>query len=663
MQQMTTPNGILADTTLNAAEAEALLDGLAAAPPSGNTAALQPLIPGNPDWAALHAYLRRRHEEWRRAIDGGDKSARLQALREALKQQGADAFLIPRGDEHFGEYVPLCAERLAWLTGFTGSAGLAVAGPEQAAIFVDGRYTLQVRAETDATLFEPRHIGDEPPHEWIVEHLAGKVLGYDPMLHAPAAIARLKKHCRKAGVKLRALKENPVDAIWEDRPPPPLGPVIAHPLGYAGRKSTEKCRECARAVAAQGADAAILIAPDSIAWLLNIRGGDVPCTPLALSFAILHADGGVDWFVDERKLTPEARNSLHRQVRRHPPAALAEAVRDLGRQGRTVLIDAHATGIWFPLAVTAAGGNIIEGSDPCQRPKARKNKTERDGARAAHRRDGIAMCRFLHWLDEQVARGNDLDELTVVRVLRDFRARSDLFRDVSFETIAGAGANGAINHYRVSEKSNAPLVPGGLLLLDSGGQYPDGTTDITRTIAIGTVKDEEIRDRFTRVLMGHIDLACLRFPVGTNGGQIDAFARAALWRNGLDYDHGTGHGVGAYLSVHEGPQRISKAGSGAALEPGMILSNEPGYYKAGSYGIRIENLVLVTEPEAGETRDFLAFETLTLAPIDRRLIVPEMLSPAQSGWLNRYHRRVFETLAPDLDEDCRQWLQEATRPL
>ncbi len=663
MQQKNSVRDPAIATGLPEAEARELLDGLAAAPPGEDPRAMLALIPGNPDPAMLGAWLASRHREWRRTIEGGDKAARLQALREALKQQGADAFLVPRGDEHFGEYVPLRAERLAWLTGFTGSAGLAVIGPEKAAVFVDGRYTLQVRAETDSALFEPRHISDDPPHEWIGEHLAGQVLAYDPMLHAPAAIARLNRHCRKANVTLRTLKANPIDAIWDDRPPPPLGPVIPHPLRFAGKKSAEKCRECGQAIAAEGADAAIITAPDSIAWLLNIRGADVPCTPFALSFAILHADGGVDWFVDERKLTDDALSSLHKQVRRHAPAALAEAVRDLGRQGRHVLIDANATGIWFPLTITAAGGSVIEGTDPCQRPKARKNKAERNGARAAHQRDGIAMCRFLHWLEKQVEQGRDLDEMTVVRVLHDFRAESDLFRGVSFETIAGAGANGAITHYRVSEKSNAPLVRGGLLLLDSGGQYPDGTTDITRTIAIGTVTDAEIRDRFTRVLMGHIDLACMRFPVGTNGGQLDAFARAALWQNGLDYDHGTGHGVGAYLSVHEGPQRISKAGSGAVLEPGMILSNEPGYYKAGAYGIRIENLVLVTDPEAGETRDFLGFETLTLAPIDRRLIVADMLSPAQIGWLNRYHRRVYETLSPDLDEETRQWLREATQPL
>ncbi len=595
-------------------------------------------------------------------------AGRLDALRAELAGRGLTGFLVPRSDEHQGEYVARRAERLAWLTGFTGSAGMAVVLADKAAIFVDGRYVLQVRNQTDGGLYERQHLIEAPPPGWIEANLpAGARLGFDPWLHTQSQVAALKEAARKAGGELVACDDNPLDAVWPDQPPPPLAPVTPHPLAFAGRSAADKRRSLVEALAAKGVDAAVLSLPDSIAWLLNVRGGDVPHTPLALSFAILHGDGRVDWFIDRRKFTPGLTAHLGDEVTVHPPAALGPALDRLGGQGRAVQADPATAAAWIFDRLDGAGATVIEASDPCLLPKAKKNEVELEGARRAHRRDGAALTRFLAWLSHRVAKAGDnvgISEIEAADRLAAFRRESAELRDLSFDTISGAGPNGAIMHYRVDAKSNRRLAHGELYLVDSGGQYPDGTTDVTRTVAIGA-PTAEMRERNTRVLKGHIAVARARFPRGTAGSQIDSLARLALWQAGLDYDHGTGHGVGSYLAVHEGPQRIAKSGSGTALEPGMIVSNEPGYYKEGAYGIRIENLVTVVESDRrpGEEKDMLAFETLTLAPFDRALIDTSLLDDGEVGWVDAYHARVRETLSPLVDPETAAWLAEATRPL
>lgn len=593
---------------------------------------------------------------------------RLAALRQELARRGVDGFLVPRGDEHQGEYVPAAAERLAWLTGFKGSAGFACVLLDEAAIFVDGRYTLQVVQEVDTSLFTARHVTDEPLAAWLEARLKpGQRLAYDPWLHTEEQVRRLERSVTALGASLAALDGNPIDAVWTDRPAPPKAKIRPHDLALAGRGSGEKREALGVQLAKAGVAAAVLTLPDSIAWLLNVRGGDVVHSPLPLSFALLHADGGVEWFVDPDKLTPEVTAGLGNAVSIEPPARLADGLDRLGKAGAKVLADPATAARWVFDRLRAAGAEVAKGADPCLLPKACKNAVELDGMRRAHRRDGAALSRFLHWLDgEAGARGGDgaLTEMEAAGRLAAFREATGELRDLSFDTIAGAGANGAIVHYRVSEASNRPLRQGELFLLDSGGQYPDGTTDVTRTVAIGE-PTQEMRRRFTLVLKGHIALARARFPKGTTGSQLDTVARYALWQEGLDYDHGTGHGVGSYLNVHEGPQRISKLPNSVALLPGMIVSNEPGYYKTGAYGIRIENLVAVTEsPKAeGEERDMLAFETLTLAPIDRRLVERARLSAEEAAWLDAYHARVREALGPQLDAPARAWLEAATAPL
>lgn len=590
---------------------------------------------------------------------------RLAALRQELARRGVDGFLVPRGDEHQGEYVPAAAERLAWLTGFKGSAGYACVLLEEAAVFVDGRYTLQVAQEVDTALFTPRHVTDEPLGEWLQARLKpGQRLAYDPWLHTEDQVRRLEKTVTALGASLAALDSNPVDAVWADRPALPKAKIRPHDLALAGRSSAEKREALGAQLSEAGVGAAVLTLPDSIAWLLNVRGGDVVHSPLPLSFALLHADGGVEWFVDPDKLTPEVTAGLGNAVTVQPPEKLADGLDRLGRASAKVMADPATAARWVFDRLRAAGAEVVKGADPCLLPKACKNAAELDGMRRAHRRDGAALSRFLHWLDEAVAGGGRLTELDAAERLAAFRAETGELRDLSFDTIAGAGPNGAIVHYRVSEASNRPLGQGELFLLDSGGQYPDGTTDVTRTIAVGE-PSAEMRRRFTLVLKGHIALARARFPRGTTGSQLDTVARYALWQDGLDYDHGTGHGVGSYLNVHEGPQRISKIPNAVALQPGMVVSNEPGYYKTGAYGIRIENLVAVTEsPEApDDEREMLAFETLTLAPIDRRLVEPGLLSSEEAGWLDAYHARVREAIGPQLDGAARAWLEAATAPL
>ncbi|MGZ0189573.1 MAG: M24 family metallopeptidase [Alphaproteobacteria bacterium] len=584
---------------------------------------------------------------------------RVTALRAALQQAGFDGWIQPRADEFQGEYVPPSAARLAWLTGFTGSAGSTVVLQHKAAVFSDGRYTLQLAEEIDGDVFDARHSINDPPSEWVTETLPkGARLAYDPWLLTEGDVKRFGEAAEKAGGELVPAAANLVDAIWTDRPAPPQAPILPHPLEFAGRSSAEKRQELAQALADDDIDAALLTQPDGIAWLLNVRGGDVENTPLPLSFAILHQDGRIDWFVDPMKLSTETRAWLGNGVETHPVAAFADMLDAF--TNKRVLTPAVA-----PAAVSqrlqAVKAVIVKGQDPTALPKAQKNNTEIAGARTAHQRDAVAMAKFLHWLDTDGQSGN-VTELQASDKLESFRRELDHFRDLSFPTISGAGPNGAIVHYRVTAETSRPLERDTLYLVDSGGQFLDGTTDITRTVSIGDPTDE-MRRAYTLVLKGHLALSAARFPKGATGAQLDSLARAPLWAAGLDFDHGTGHGVGSYLSVHEGPQRISKAGD-AALEVGMILSNEPGYYKAGAFGIRIENLLLVetTNIPDGE-RDMLGFETLTLAPYDRRLIDCAMLTAPELTAIDAYHQRVHEAVGPMLNESARKWLSAMTAPL
>lgn len=650
---------------VDAAGLDALIDGVLAAPPSWDDELWMTLVARKPDAVlrrALAGRLVARAAERHGAVPAVPPDLRVPALRTELRRRRLTGFIIPRADEHQGEYVPARADRLAWLTGFTGSAGMAIVLGDAAAIFIDGRYTLQVQNEVDGKVFEYRHIASEPAGDWLGERLKPRQrLGYDPWLHTPRQVDLLKAACEQAGARLVALDDNPLDAVWTDQPPAPIAPVVAHGLAYAGEGAAAKRRALAGQLATGGQAAVLISAPDSIAWLLNIRGGDVPCTPLALSFALLHADASVDLFIDGSKLSPGLERHLGKQVRVREPGALGAAIDALARKGRLRMDPASAPD-WVRHRARAAGVDLDFGADPCQLPKARKNQVELDGTRAAHRRDGAALTRFLAWLAAEAPAGK-VGEIAAADTLESFRAEDPQFRGLSFPTISGAGANGAIVHYRVSEASEKQLRPGSLYLVDSGGQYLDGTTDVTRTVAIGK-PTAAMREHFTRVLKGHIAIAAARFPVGTHGGQLDTLARHPLWQRGLDYDHGTGHGVGSYLGVHEGPQRISKAGGGAALEPGMIVSNEPGYYRTGAYGIRIENLVAVVETAAkGAERPLLGFETLTLAPIDRTLIDPGLLDADEVAWVDGYHARVRKSLSSLVDGKTRKWLAGVTRPL
>jgi Xaa-Pro aminopeptidase len=599
------------------------------------------------------------------AVDSRAESAadRLARLRAELAARKLDAFLVPRSDEHQGEYVPARADRLAWLTGFTGSAGMAAVAAERAAVFVDGRYTLQAEAEVDGALYAHRHIAEQPLTDWIAETLsAGQRLGYDPWLVTPAQLARYRTACNKAGVELAATDGNPVDAVWPDQPEPPLAPVSLLDETYSGESSADKRRRIGRELAAAGDDAVVLTAPDSIAWLFNVRGGDVPFTPFALSFAILHADGRAAWFIDSRKLSNEIAGALDAEIDVRDPDDLGPALDRLGETKLTVRADPATAAAWIHDRLRAAGATISTRDDPCQLAKACKNGRQMQGMRDAHLRDGVAVTRFLAWLAEEAPKGG-VSETSAADRLEAYRREHELFRDLSFPTISGAGPNGAIVHYRVTPETDRALEPGSLYLVDSGAQYPDGTTDITRTIAVGSPTDD-MRRHFTLVLKGHIGLARSVFPAGTSGSQLDVLARQSLWREGLDYDHGTGHGVGSYLSVHEGPQRISKMPNKVALRPGMVISNEPGYYRNGAYGIRIENLVAVVPAEgAAGDAGYLGFETLTLAPIDRTLIDTTLLNENEIAWLDSYHARVFEALSARLPAPVAWWLETATGPL
>jgi len=649
-----------------------LVRGVAAAPPQWDPDGWMRLVVDDPApelRSALAAALDRvrdlRQQNAMRRDEAWDEPGRrLTALRAELRRRGLAGFVVPRSDEHQGEYVAARAERLAWLTGFTGSAGTAVVLDHQAALFVDGRYTVQAAAEVDAAWYSIHHATQEPLSDWLARELPPAArLGYDPWLHTPNQVAILNRACARAGARAVPVPGNPIDRIWRDRPPPPIAPVVPHPHRFAGESSKAKRAAVAEVLRKQHQDTAVLAQPDSIAWLLNIRGGDLPYTPTALAFALLAADGRVRLFLDARKLTAAARATLDEAVAVVPPAALGAALDRLGADRQTVRLDPDGAPEWVARRLRRAGATVVEAADPCALPKATKNAVELAGIRAAHVRDGAALTRFLAWLPAAAA-GSALTESAAADRLAACRAAGEHYRGPSFPTISAAAGNGAIVHYRVTPATDRTLVPGSLYLVDSGGQYLDGTTDVTRTIAVGEPA-AEMRERFTLVLKGHIALARAQFPRGTTGSQLDALARTALWRAGLDYDHGTGHGVGAYLGVHEGPQRISKLPSRVALQPGMVISNEPGYYKAGAYGIRIENLVAVTvaPPPPGAELELLEFETLTLAPIDRRLIDAERLDDGEAGWLDGYHGRVRETLTPLLDERTAAWLDEVTRPI
>ena len=580
-------------------------------------------------------------------------SSHLADLRAALARLGLHGFLVPRADEHLGEYVPPSAERLAWLAGFTGSAGLAVVLAEQAALFVDGRYVLQAAAQTDAALWQRRHVTQEPPAQWLAAAApAGARIGYDPWLLADETLQRFLD----AGLTMVPTEPNPIDALWRDRPGPPLHPAEPHPLAFAGRSSAEKRADIAGALRGAHEDAAVLSDPAAIAWLLNIRGSDVPYTPFALGFALIAADGAVTLFMDRHKLPAPTRAWLGEGVTLADRAALPAALAALA--GRRVRVDPAHAPVWFAQRLRAAGATVSAGMDPCLLPKACKNPVEQDGARAAHRRDAVALCRFLHWLATAPERET---EISAAAQLLAFRAAVADFRGESFPAISAAGEHGAIMHYRVDADSNRPIRADELYLIDSGAQYPDGTTDVTRTIWTGTGRPpEELRDRFTRVLKGHIAIATLLFPQGVAGAHLDGFARHALWQEGLDFDHGTGHGVGSYLSVHEGPVSLSRLARPVPLAPGMILSDEPGFYAPGRYGIRLENLLLVQPARLAEaSRPFLGFETLTLAPFDRALIEPALLTLDEIAWLDAYHARVLAEVGPALAAAQQAWLDRA----
>jgi Xaa-Pro aminopeptidase len=585
---------------------------------------------------------------------------RLVALRDVLQGLGVDGLLVPRSDEHLGEYVPANAERLAWLTGFTGSAGLAIVLADRAAVFTDGRYTTQLPQETDGALWEPRHITDAPPAAWLNEQKIPLRLGYDPMLISEDAIDRLAKDAPR--VVLVPLTANPIDTIWTDRLPAPCGEVVPHPLEFAGRSAEEKRADIAGMLRDAAEDAVVLTDPASLCWLLNIRGADVPFAPLALGFLILAKDGTAELFMAPAKIGPAVASHLGPEVVLRPPSALPEALDALS--GKRVRVDRSGSPIWFAQRLRAAGAEVVAGADPCAMPKARKNIAEQAGARAAQARDAVALCRFLHWLALNGAKGSET-ELSAAAALRGFRAELAEFRGESFPAISGAGEHGAIIHYRVSAASDRHLAPDEVYLTDSGAQYPDGTTDVTRTIWTGpAAPPATLRERFTRVLQGHIALATLVFPAGIAGAHIDAMARRALWAAGLDYDHGTGHGIGSYLSVHEGPVSISRASRDLAIAEGMILSDEPGYYLPGAYGIRLENLLLAKQADlAVALKPFLHFETLTLAPFDRTLIDIGLLTPAERDWLDLYHARVLAEVGAFLPPEVAGWLAEVCKPL
>ncbi|WP_282009364.1 aminopeptidase P family protein [Brevundimonas aveniformis] len=601
-------------------------------------------------------------QSFEEAADRSFASRHLPRLRAELDKQGLDGLIVPHEDEHQNEYLPEANERLAWVSGFTGSAGAAVVMKDRAAIFTDGRYTVQVRDQVDPAFFEYLDLVEGGPPAFIEGQAKGAVIGYDPRLHSPTALAHLTRAAQKAGATLKAVEANPIDLAWStDRPAQPQAPVVPHPDDLSGESSESKRHRIGRMIADAGADAAVLTAPSSLAWLFNVRGGDVIRTPLPLGQAIVDKDGHARLFLDPAKVTDGLATWLGNEVALQVPSALPAALQAL--KGQAVLIDPAQSSAWYFDELERAGAQVIRGADPCILPRSAKNEVEIEGSRQAHIRDGAALSNFLHWV-ATTAQDDLPTEDEVVTVLEGFREATGALKDLSFDTIAGAGPNGALPHYRPVRRTIRRVEEGSLLLVDGGGQYLDGTTDVTRTMAIGEPTLEQ-KDRFTRVLKGHIALSVVRFPAGTTGTQLDVLARLPLWMAGLDYDHGTGHGVGSYLGVHEGPQRIAKATNTQPLLPGMILSNEPGYYKEGHWGIRIENLQVVTAaaPIEGGERPMLGFETLTMAPIDRRLIEVGLLSDAERAWMDAYHAEVLAKVGPLMDGEARAWLGTACAPL
>lgn len=587
---------------------------------------------------------------------------RIPLLRRELARRGLAGFVVPRADEHQSEYVPASADRLAWLTGFTGSAGTAVVLAERAAIVVDGRYTLQAATQVDQGILTVVPLAETSPETWIEAHLGqGSRLGYDPWLHTAAGLEGLRKASERAGGTLVPVEGNPVDAVWTDRPAPPVGPAQLHPDELAGESREGKLGRLREALARERLDRLVVSDPHNLAWLFNMRGADVAHTPLVLGYGIVPREGRPVLLLDPAKLSNAVGDTLGRVADIAPPAALGAEIARLARPGARIRIDKATGAEALARQVEAAGAVPDRGPDPLTLMKAVKNAAEIAGSRAAHLRDGAAVARFLHWLAREAA-GGRVTEIGAVEALERFRDETGALKDVSFPTISGSGPNGAIVHYRVTRATDRTLGTGELFLVDSGAQYEDGTTDITRTVAVGA-PGPEMRDRFTRVLKGHIAVARAVFPAGTSGAQIDSFARRPLWEAGLDFAHGTGHGIGSYLSVHEGPQRISKLGT-TPLQAGMLLSNEPGYYKAGEYGIRIENLILVEPREIpGAEGPMLGFETLTLAPIDRALVEPGLLDSGERDWLDGYHARVRAALVPAVDDETAEWLADVTRPI
>jgi len=596
---------------------------------------------------------------------GGERVAKL---REKMAALGIDGFLVPRADEYQGEYVPACAERMSWLTGFTGSAGVVLVMADQAIVFVDGRYTTQLKEQVDGNVFIGGDLVGAPPHKWLAAHASdGFRLGIDPWLHTSAEVTKLQQALAAKNGSVVFLASNPLDEIWENRPAEPMGKVVIQYDAQAGVLATEKIAGIAEGLPAAGATSVVLTDPSSVAWAFNIRGADVPHTPHPLARAIVHADGRAEIFLDEAKTGIEQRAYLGQLAEQVPPSDFVDRLKIAASDGGAILLDPDLAPYVLSGLIEEAGGKVVSGDDPVKIPRATKNRTELEGSAKAHLQDGAAMVEYLHWLDSQDP--GTLTEIDAVEALEAARVRvgarmQNPLKDVSFDTISGAGENAAIIHYRVTTATNRRFKPGEMFLVDSGGQYINGTTDITRTVAIGDVPDEQKRF-FTLVLRGMIAISLARFPKGTRGVDLDPLARIALWKAGVDYGHGTGHGVGSYLSVHEGPQRISRAAMQELL-PGMILSNEPGYYRPGSFGIRIENLVYVEEAEMieGGDRPMLGFETLTYCPIDRRLILTSLLTDEELRWLNDYHAETRDKLLPLIeDADIRTWLKRATAPL
>jgi Xaa-Pro aminopeptidase len=594
--------------------------------------------------------------------------ARLTALRVQLKKDQLDGFVVPICDEHMSEYVGDYAQRLGWLTGFGGSAGSAVVLSEEAAIFTDGRYTLQVREQVDGNNWQYVGVPQTSISDWLKEHTpAGARIGYDAWVHTKGWVESATVALKAKGAELVAVKSNPIDAVWADQPGKSDAKLMVHDDRYAGQSSAEKRAAVAEWLTANGLDSTVISALDSVAWLLNVRGSDVANTPVALSFVLAHADGTADLFVAPEKVGDDVRAHLGNAVRLRTPEEFVPALKAMN--GKRIAVDPDRAVAAIFGALKDGGATLVEARDPTILPKAVKNHVEQAGHRAAQARDGAALSRFLHWMGETAHQGG-LDELSAAARLKSFRQDTGMLHDLSFDTISATGPNGAHCHYKVDEKSNRAIEPKSIYLVDSGGQYLDGTTDVTRTIWVGPGSPTaEMKDRFTRVLKGHIALALAVFPEGTRGAQLDSMARASLWQAGLDYAHGTGHGVGSFLAVHEGPQRIGKfsggqAGTDEPLQAGMFLSNEPGYYKAGEYGIRIENLVLVEEREiAGAEGRYFGFETLTFAPIDKTLVDVSLLSGEELRWWNDYHAKVLSIIAPQLDGDALAWAHEACAPL